>query len=356
MVKWFQTSLQEKVNYKSGDIIVSVPAKSGTTWTMNIIHQIRSGGDDSFKDIYAEVPWVEFKEHPDQSDEELIERWDQMKDLRAFKTHSFPNSKPGGFINFRKDLKYIVVFRNPEEALVSFKPFLESHSPELFQLWNVDDVRKEICNFDNFTEFFEKCILKGFPGMPADQIPPGGLVNMFFTSFINSWWPLRNEPNVLMMHFNDMKENHDEVLRKVSEFLNIQPSESEWEQISKYTSFSWMKKNEEKFEMSTLLPFPVIQRGGMIRKGEKGKAYEDGMTTEISSKIKYIIDEFVEDDYAKHWIYTGGNLNDVETLSANLSDVQQNSSENDIEETNYIQETYVSRIYRMLREFISVKS
>ena len=66
------------------------PAKSGTTWTMNIFHQLRTGGDPDFKDIYAEVPWLEFKERPDQPDEELLERWKQLPSPRAFKSHSMP--------------------------------------------------------------------------------------------------------------------------------------------------------------------------------------------------------------------------------------------------------------------------
>ena len=42
---------------------------------MNIFHQLRTGGDPDMKDVYAEVPWVELKEYPGQSDEELLERW-----------------------------------------------------------------------------------------------------------------------------------------------------------------------------------------------------------------------------------------------------------------------------------------
>ena len=57
---------------------------------MNIFHQLRTGGDPDFKDIYAEVPWPEFKERPDQPDEELLERWRQLPSPRAFKSHSMP--------------------------------------------------------------------------------------------------------------------------------------------------------------------------------------------------------------------------------------------------------------------------
>ena len=66
MVLWLNPPLQKKIEYRPTDTIISVPAKSGTTWTMNIFHQLRTGGDADFKDIYQEVPWAEFMERPDQ--------------------------------------------------------------------------------------------------------------------------------------------------------------------------------------------------------------------------------------------------------------------------------------------------
>lgn len=42
---------------------------------------------------YEEVPWVEFKERPDQEDQELYDRWNAMpaEPVRAFKVASHPN-------------------------------------------------------------------------------------------------------------------------------------------------------------------------------------------------------------------------------------------------------------------------
>ncbi len=42
------------------DVIVVTPAKCGTTWMQQILHQLRSGGDMSFDDIYDVVPFIEF--------------------------------------------------------------------------------------------------------------------------------------------------------------------------------------------------------------------------------------------------------------------------------------------------------
>ena len=48
-------------------------------------------------------------------------------------------------------------------------------------------------------------MLPGFPDMPPEAVPPGGLLTMFFFGFVNGWWPLRNKPNVLFLHYSEMK-------------------------------------------------------------------------------------------------------------------------------------------------------
>merc|ERR1719378_1558912 len=75
-----------------------------------------------------------------------------------------------------------------------------------------------------------------------------------------------------MLHFNDMKQDHDGTVRKIADFLGFAPTEEQWPKVLEYTSFEWMKAHEEKFEVGTLLPFPLIEKGGMVRKGQSGKA------------------------------------------------------------------------------------
>ena len=304
MVNWYQPQLQAGVKLRPTDVMVCVPAKSGTTWSMNIVYQLFKRGDPDFKDIYAEIPWPEFKEGPNQTDQELLDRWEAMPNPRAFKTHSHPNTCPGGFVEFREDVKYLVVFRNPEEAIVSFRPFIIAHSDKLWDHWDCPEMKEKMCK-DTFQEFWDDLVLKGFPNMPPEIVPPGGLMTMFFWGFINGWWPLRNKKNVLMLHFNDMKSDHEGSVRKIADFLEIEPSAEEWEKILEYTSFKWMKEHQSKFEVHTLLPFPLLNEGGMVRRGASGKARDDGMTPAIAQQIKEMVEKFVEDPEAREWLYKG---------------------------------------------------
>ena len=173
--------------------------------------------------------------------------------------------------------------------------------------------------FDACSHDRAQCVLPGFPNMPPEAVPPGGLLTMLFFGFVNGWWPLRNMPNVLFLHFSEMKvagytfastrcppapprprlsarcssrrrrhgctalgyatrrlpppqADHEGSVRKIAAHLGYEPSAEQWPKILEYTSFKWMKEHQEKFEINTLMPFgPFILRGGMVRKGETGK-------------------------------------------------------------------------------------
>ena len=56
-------------------------------------------------------------------------------------------------------------------------------------------------------------------------------------------------------------------MRKIAAHLGYEPTTEQWPKILEYTSFAWMKEHQEKFEITTLMPFPFILPGGMVRKG-----------------------------------------------------------------------------------------
>ena len=71
---WTNPEMHHQIPWRDSDILISVPIKSGTTWTMNIVYQLLSGGDPHFQDIYAEVPWIEILTRPGMPVQELIDR------------------------------------------------------------------------------------------------------------------------------------------------------------------------------------------------------------------------------------------------------------------------------------------
>ena len=292
-VGWVDPEIQQRVEWRDGDIVVSVPVKSGTTWTMNIVHQLREGGDPHFEDLYVEVPWLELVPGPGVIREERLARFDGLPHdrRRAFKTHSPPGPLPYQVPGSGRDVKYVVVARNPEEAAASMHPFIAAHSDEWFDLWQTP--RDEFVRPD-FESFFRE--------VGRDMLGP-----MLF-GFMAGWWPLRGESNVLLMHYADMKRDHEGSVRKIAEFLEFEPTADQWPTILECTSFEWMKANESKFEIRTAAEVPVLDPGAMVRKGRTGAAREDGMTPALAAELEQLGREILTDDAAFEWFYRGGPL------------------------------------------------
>lgn len=291
---WIDATRQLGIEPRDGDIWISVPAKSGTNWMMNIVHQLLSGGDGDFDSIYRVVPWPEFVERPGQPAQEVHDRLAAMPrdKRRAFKSHAAPPELPFVKAGSGKDLKYIVVCRNPEESLVSFKLFLDVHTDAFYQLWQMPRAAMTRPSFETFYR---------------EVVDPRGMQGIFF-GFLAGWWPMRHEPNVLFMHFTDLKNDLQGSLHKVAAFLGIQPSASQWATIESYVSFDWMKRNESKFENLINTPVPVLESGSMLRKGKAGAAHEDGMTPELASHLRAAGSRILTDPAAVNWLYQGGKL------------------------------------------------
>ena len=288
---WIDDKIQQKIEWRDGDIVVSVPPKSGTTWMMNIVHQLRSGGDPAFADIYSEVPWLEFVPRPNSSFDDLVAGFDSMTAdrRRAFKTHAAPPTLPFQRPGAGPDVRYVVVARNPDEAVASFRPFIDSHSDEWFDLWHVEKAGVVGPDFETF-----------FAGMGSHALVP----RLF--DFVASWWPLRREPNVLLIHYADVKREPDASVRRIADLLGFDVPDSQWPAILEYTSFPWMKKHEEKFELCHVADIPILKRGAMIRKGQLGASADDGITPSISETVAAIGKTILTDPKAFDWMYHGG--------------------------------------------------
>lgn len=286
---WLDHKAQRLVQYKSGDVVVSVPSKSGTTWTMNIVHQLRTGGDEEMEQLYEKVRWLEFAQ-PKQTSEELAKSFETMpmttEPFRAFKSHGSPPMFP-----VRPDMKYIVVMRNPCDAISSFYPFLGNHRKEFFDCYGVPPMA-----FPDFSAYFD-----GF-------ITGAGWLDYPFWGFLKSWWPYRNNKNVLFMHYANMVKDHEGHVQKVADFLEIKLPEDKFKRVCELTSFKYMKEHGDKYECLTIAPVPIMNSGSMVRNGKVGGSTADGMTAEQKEKVMAKGAEIVGNRRVVKWILDGGDL------------------------------------------------
>ena len=94
------------------DVFIATAPKTGTTWLTMICHQLRTGGDLDFDDIYQVAPWP-----PLSWDLGIDCDADQVAAPRLFKTHQRLSAQPRGG-------RYLCTVRDPATTILSWWHFL----------------------------------------------------------------------------------------------------------------------------------------------------------------------------------------------------------------------------------------
>ena len=252
-------SVNHGLNFKprSDDVIIVTSPKCGTTWMQQIVHQLRSGGDMSFEEIGDVVPFIE-----QAYDLQIDLNAEHNYQPRCYKSHAwYPYCPKGG--------KYIVIYRDPYAACYSFFNFFNGW---YFQPGEV-----------SLHEFVRDIPLAG-SGVPKTKAE----FPSYFAHLV-SWWEHRNDSNVLLLFYEDMKEDLESAVREVAAFIEIE-DEEKIKKAVEMSSFEFMKKNERKFSSVRVaryrnvaigLPADLIPSKVVSGSATKGRELMDEKTKEI---------------------------------------------------------------------------
>lgn len=255
----FDSTIWNDFRFRDDDIIIATYAKSGTTWMQQIVAQLLYNGDPNL--AVAEMsPWLDLRVPPKEVKLPLVE---SLTHRRFLKTHL-----PLDALVFSPQAKYIYIGRDGRDVLWS----MYNHHANANQTW-----------YDALN------LTPGRVGPPIER-PPADIRQYWrdwmerdghpfwpFWENIRTWWQTRELPNVLFVHFNDMKRDMPGEMRRIAGFLDIPIDERRWPAIQEYCSFDWMKKNAGK---SVPLGGAFWDGGAevFINKGVNGR-WKDTLTT-----------------------------------------------------------------------------
>mmetsp|Transcript_20838 Transcript_20838/g.29414 ORF Transcript_20838/g.29414 Transcript_20838/m.29414 type:complete len:338 (-) Transcript_20838:146-1159(-) len=224
----FDSTMWDNFKFRDDDVIISTYGKSGTTWMQQILCQMIFDGDGDIctSDI---SPWVDLRLPPKEVKLPAIEA---QTHRRFLKTHL-----PVDALNFSPKAKYIYVGRDARDIAWSFYNHHSKANDAWYNALNKTPglVGPEIekppeCIKQYWTQWFEN------NGAPYHS----------FWENMSSWWAIRDLPNVMFVHFNDLKKDMPSEMRRVAKFLDIQINEDKWDDIVEHCTFNWMKANASK--------------------------------------------------------------------------------------------------------------
>jgi aryl sulfotransferase len=214
--------------FRDDDIIISTYGKSGTTWMQQMLAQMLLGPDPEL--TVAEMsPWIDLRVPPKEVKLPAVEA---QQHRRFIKTHL-----PVDALVFSPKAKYLYIGRDARDVVWSLHNHHSKANADWYHALNdspgrvgppierpTDDLRQY------WLDWFRK---DGYP----------------FWSFwenVQSWWAARELPNVMLVHFNDLKRDLPGQMRRIAAFLDIQVKPADWPKILEYCSFEWMKQNATK--------------------------------------------------------------------------------------------------------------
>lgn len=190
------------------DLFVTPYAKSGTTWLQQIVHGLRTRGDMDFDDISRVIPWLDCAYA--QGIDPLAP---QRGSFRAFKSHK-------NWHDIQKGGRYLVSIRDPKDALVSSFRFGEGWT---FAVGSVA-----------ISEY-----AKGFLKEPEKQ---------GYWHHLLSWWSQRDNPNVLLLCYEEMRRDLPATVEKIASFLSIELDDELRQIVLRQSSLEFMLKHKDKFD------------------------------------------------------------------------------------------------------------
>ena len=120
-----------------------------------------------------------------------------------------------------------------------------------------------------------------------------------------SWWALRDLPNVKLIHFANLKADLEGQMREIADFLEIDVPAAKWPAIVEHCTFDYMKANAGLFAPLGGMPW----LGGadtFINKGVNGR-WRDVLTAADAAAYEAMALDRLGPDCAR-WLATGEGL------------------------------------------------
>ena len=239
------------------DIVIATFPKSGTTWLQNTVYNLLGCPNGPIERINHTVPWL-------QSVGVTLEDIEKMEGPRVFTTHDYWSWMPE---KLRNTARFIYCARNPKDQAVSY----------FHHLQNMKASYGQKCSDMTFNEYFDQIYSK-------KDVAEFGL----WEDHNLEWLGQTSRKNILFLTYEDMKENSEREIRKMSEFLGLFVDEQRITDTLNKSRFEYMR-NSDNLNLSWHL------RGSkdFIRKGNVG-GWVDYLIKEQSAYFEKPIQRIIE--------------------------------------------------------------
>lgn len=237
----FDSARWEGFSFREDDIIISTPAKCGTTWTQMIVALLIFQTPQLPRPLDELSPWVDIQIH---KRDEVFAQLEAQTHRRFIKSHTPLDGLP-----MYDNVVYLGIGRDLRDVGFSWA----NHMANL-NFDNFFKAREAAVGLDDLPELapggppvFPESELGRFWMWVDDPTPvPAALATMAQSAHhLNTFWEARDAPNVMLLHYADMKADLAGQMRALAARLGIEVRESRWPELVEAASFERMKERAD---------------------------------------------------------------------------------------------------------------
>jgi hypothetical protein len=229
----------EGFEFRPGDIIVSCPAKSGTTWTQTICALLIFQTPDFPAPVDLLSPWLEMRL---RRRAEVFELYEGQTHRRFIKSHTPLDGLPAD-----ERITYLCVGRDPRDVALSWNNHMDNLNMEkafaaLAAAIEPGDNFAPPPHRPTFTDDQEAA-----RHWIDDDAPPE-TVAMSLAGTIHhllGFWEVRDRDDVVLLHYDDLQVDLEGEMRRLAGRLGIDVPEERWPALVKAATFSEMRGRAE---------------------------------------------------------------------------------------------------------------
>ncbi|MFF5258090.1 sulfotransferase domain-containing protein [Actinomadura viridis] len=211
--------------FRPGDIVISTGHKSGTTWTQMICALLVFQTPEPPAPLAELSPWLDHLVTPA---DEVYALLDAQRHRRFIKTHT-----PLDGIPLDPRVTYVVVARHPLDVAVSRYHWFDGVDQEE-STTAVSQVGNGI--LPPLREWLLAWIGR-------NDWQPDSLNRLFW--HLSDAWTRRDEPNVLLVHYDDLSTDLEREMRRLAALLGITVADRLWPELVRAATFGSMRSQAD---------------------------------------------------------------------------------------------------------------
>ena len=161
-----------------------------------------------------------------------------LQHRRFLKSHLALDGLP-----YRESTKYVYVGRDTRDVFMSTWNHVRAYTPLAREMLNSGEnapAEPFLEPPEDIREFWHLWITRATYPWESDGFPYWS-----HHHHARSYWDHRHLPNILFVHYNDLKADLEGEMRRIARFLEIEVPEEKWPTLSEAATFAAMKRDAE---------------------------------------------------------------------------------------------------------------